>query len=155
MSTKEDGKERTREPGKNPFPVSRVQKILKADTQLPTISKEAVFLISVATEKFIGRLAQAGQRVAERQSRVNIQERDICAIVRGVEEFTFLWDVLSEPDDSYPIHEPKATRKPKNPGTPAGSLGKFFSKPSVSAADLEDIAMNEGETAAAGEELSV
>ena len=32
MSVKEDGKEATREPGKNPFPVSRVQKILKADT---------------------------------------------------------------------------------------------------------------------------
>jgi len=32
MTTKEDGKEATREPGSNPFPVSRVQKILKADT---------------------------------------------------------------------------------------------------------------------------
>ena len=32
MTTKEDGKEGARETGKNPFPVSRVQKILKADT---------------------------------------------------------------------------------------------------------------------------
>jgi hypothetical protein len=32
MTTKEGEKETTREPGKNPFPVSRVQKILKADT---------------------------------------------------------------------------------------------------------------------------
>jgi hypothetical protein len=32
MATKEDGKERGRESGKNPFPMSRVQKILKADT---------------------------------------------------------------------------------------------------------------------------
>ncbi|KAF9651580.1 hypothetical protein BDM02DRAFT_3079000, partial [Thelephora ganbajun] len=79
-----------REPGKNPFPVSRVQKILKADTQLPTVSKEALFLISVATEKFIERLTQAGQHVAKRQSRATIQERDICTVVRGVEEFTFL-----------------------------------------------------------------
>ena len=31
MTTKEDEGE-TREPGKNPFPVSRIQKILKADT---------------------------------------------------------------------------------------------------------------------------
>jgi len=153
MSIQEDGKGGSREPGKNPFPVSRVQRILKADTQLPTISKEAVFLISVATEKFIERLAQAGQRVAERQSRVSVQERDICAVVRGIEEFTFLWDVLSEPDDSYPVHEQKATGKPKNPNTP-GPLGKFFNKPSVSAAGLEDIAMNEGETAVAGEESS-
>jgi histone H3/H4 len=42
------------------------------------VSKEAVFLISVATEKFIERLAQAGQRIAERQSRATVQERDIC-----------------------------------------------------------------------------
>lgn len=42
------------------------------------VSKEAVFLISVATEKFIERLTQAGQRVAERQSRATIQERDVC-----------------------------------------------------------------------------
>ena len=42
------------------------------------VSKEAVFLISVATEKFIERLTQAGQRVAERQSRATVQERDIC-----------------------------------------------------------------------------
>jgi len=42
------------------------------------VSKEAVFLISVATEKFIERLTQASQRVAERQSRATIQERDIC-----------------------------------------------------------------------------
>lgn len=32
MSTRGDEKETTREPGRNPFPVSRVQKILKADT---------------------------------------------------------------------------------------------------------------------------
>jgi len=145
MTTKEDGKEATRDLGKNPFPVSRVQKILKADTQLPMVSKEAVFLISVATEKFIERLTQAGQRVAERQSRTTIQERDVCAVVRGAEEFTFLWDVLSEPDDSYTIHEPKKMRKAKKRDGFEG-IGAFFSKPPV---DPEDVTMNEGETATA------
>ena len=42
------------------------------------VSKDAVFLISVATEKFIERLTQAGQVNAERQSRATILERDIC-----------------------------------------------------------------------------
>ena len=81
------------------------------------VSKEAVFLISVATEKFIERLAQAGQSVAERQSRATIQERDICehkyishslfltpdpgAVVRGIEEFAFLWGKCTHlPSDS-------------------------------------------------------
>lgn len=143
MATRKDGKEATREAGRNPFPVSRVQKILKADAELPMVSKEAVFLISVAAEKFIERLAQAGQRTAERQSRATIQERDICAVVRGVEEFTFLWDVLSDPDDSYPTREPK-TKREKNVNL-SGGIGAFFRKPPEPAVDSEeDIVMKEG-----------
>jgi len=145
MTTRGDEKETTREAGRNPFPVSRVQKILKADTQLPMVSKEAVFLISVATEKFIERLTQAGQHVAQRQSRATILERDICTVVRGVEEFTFLWDVLSEPDDSYPTREPTKTRKTKDTTDSSGGIGAFFSKPPAPAADSEeDTVMNEG-----------
>jgi len=153
MTTKEDGKESTRQLGKNPFPLSRVQKILKADTQLPMVSKEAVFLISAATEKFIERLTQAGQRAAERQSRATIQERDICAVVRGVDEFTFLWDVLSEPDDSHPIREPNKTRKLKDSDT-SGGIGAFFGKPPAPAADTEDVVMNEEGTPTATTEAN-
>lgn len=151
MATKEDGAGTKREPGRNPFPVSRVQKILKADTQLPMVSREALFLISVATENFIGRLTQAGQRVADRQSRATIQERDICTVVRGVEEFTFLWDVLSEPDDSYPARELKKLRKETNVET-SGGIGAFFSKPSATNVDLEDVSMNEGGATTTGKE---
>ncbi|KAK0187887.1 hypothetical protein F5146DRAFT_732628 [Armillaria mellea] len=44
-----------REAGKSLFPVSRVQKIIKADKDIPIIAKEATFLISLATEEFIKR----------------------------------------------------------------------------------------------------
>lgn len=80
-----------------------------------------------------------------------------------MEEFTFLWgermrqfprilsycnspDVLSEPDDSYPIREPKKARKPKNTDA-SGGIGAFFSKPPAPAVDSEDVVMNEGEIA--------
>jgi len=53
-------------------------------------------------------------------------------------------DVLSEPDDSYPIPEGKV-RKAKNTDT-SGGIGAFFSKPPASTVDLEDVVMNEGET---------
>jgi len=63
-------------------------------------------------------------------------------------------DVLSEPDDSYPIREPKKTRKAKNTDT-SGGIGVFFSKPPAPAVDSEDVVMNEGETAAANVEPNV
>lgn len=60
-------------------------------------------------------------------------------------------DVLSEPDDSYPVHEPKKTRKAKDTDI-SGGIGAFFSKPPAPTADSEDILMNEGETATTNEE---
>jgi len=56
-------------------------------------------------------------------------------------------DVLSEPDDSYPVHEAKKVRKAKNTDT-SGGIGAFFSRPPASTVDLEDVVMNEGEIAA-------
>jgi len=60
-------------------------------------------------------------------------------------------DVLSEPDDSYPIREVKQTKKEKSTD-PSGGIGAFFSKSHASTADLEDVVMNEGETATANDE---
>jgi hypothetical protein len=150
------------------------------------ISKDAVFLISVATEKFIERLTQAGQRVAERQSRATVLERDICehrnttspdssdipAQVRwcavrknslffGASAHPFprvlfhkiFLDVLNEPDDSYPIHETKKTRKAKNTTDPSEGIGAFFSKPPAPVMDSEeDVVMKDSGPATAGVE---
>jgi histone H3/H4 len=41
------------------------------------VAKDAVFLISIATEAFIEELAQAGQRVAGKHGRTTIQHEDI------------------------------------------------------------------------------
>jgi hypothetical protein len=54
-------------------------------------------------------------------------------------------DVLSEPDDSYPVREPKKTKKTKRTET-SGDIGAFFSKPPAPPVDSgEDIVMNEEE----------
>lgn len=59
-----------------------------------------------------------------------------------------LSDVLSEPDDSYPLREPR-TKKGKNVDLPRG-IGAFFGKPPTPTADTEeDILMNEGEATTA------
>ena len=71
------------------------------------VQREAVFAISRATEEFIARLAEAGQREAARQGRATVQHDDlgtsvtciyvprldmICTVtcVRRGEEFAFL-----------------------------------------------------------------
>lgn len=55
-------------------------------------------------------------------------------------------DVLSEPDDSYPILEPKKTRGAKNTIDPSrGGIGTFFTKPPAPAVHSEgDVVMSEG-----------
>ncbi|KAI0300259.1 hypothetical protein BC826DRAFT_992332 [Russula brevipes] len=58
-----------RESGKSLLPISRVQKIMKADKELPTVAKEAAFLISLATEEFIKRLSEASHHIAHREKR--------------------------------------------------------------------------------------
>jgi DNA polymerase epsilon subunit 4 len=90
-----------RETGKSLLPISRVQKIIKADKvrslvltrrackvsssmsfqELPTVAKEAAFLISLATEEFIKRLSEASHHIAHREKRVTVQQRDIGAIL--------------------------------------------------------------------------
>ncbi|KAI0356417.1 histone-fold-containing protein [Trametes cingulata] len=101
-----------REPGKSVLPYSRVQKILKADKDLVMVQREATFLISRATEEFIGRLAEAAQRLAERERRTTVQAKDIVATVRRAEEFAFLeelfpWSELEQPAK----RKPKAVRE--------------------------------------------
>ncbi|KAF8630911.1 hypothetical protein AX17_005269 [Amanita inopinata Kibby_2008] len=84
----------TREPGKSLLPFSRVQKIIKADKDMPMVAKDATFLISLATEEFIKRLCQASQNVAVREKRATVQHRDIATVVRKADEFLFLEELI-------------------------------------------------------------
>ena len=96
-----------RETGKSLLPISRVQKIMKADKvrtslhftcktvslmsfqELPTVAKEAAFLISLATEEFIKRLSEASHHIAHREKRVTVQQRDIGAIIYSSNGVTY------------------------------------------------------------------
>ncbi|KAK2459648.1 hypothetical protein APHAL10511_008293 [Amanita phalloides] len=83
-----------REPGRSLLPFARVQKIIKADKEIPIVAKDATFLISLATEEFIKRLCQASQRAAEREKRATVQYRDIATVVRKADEFLFLEELI-------------------------------------------------------------
>ncbi|KZT11973.1 uncharacterized protein LAESUDRAFT_754502 [Laetiporus sulphureus 93-53] len=86
----------TREPGKSHLPFSRVQKILKADKELPLVQREAVWLISVATEEFIKRMAEAVERMAARERRTTAQQRDVALLVQRADEYAFLEGLIEE-----------------------------------------------------------
>ncbi|KAG6831954.1 hypothetical protein H0H92_006555 [Tricholoma furcatifolium] len=83
-----------REPGKSLLPFSRVQKIIKADKEIPIVAKDATYLISLATEEFIKRLTESSKMVAEREKRATVQHRDIATVVRRVDEFLFLEEII-------------------------------------------------------------
>ncbi|KAG6333788.1 hypothetical protein ID866_5299 [Astraeus odoratus] len=135
---------RDRETGKSVLPFSRVQKIIKADKDLPIVARDATLLISLATEEFIKRLAEACQKAAERERRTTVQQKDIASVVRRAEEFFFLDEIIS----SHQRGEPLAKRKPKaleaeqsTPDEPT-VLDKFMKKPSRED-ESTDVVMNE------------
>ncbi|KAI0348168.1 hypothetical protein BDW22DRAFT_61152 [Trametopsis cervina] len=137
----------TRVPGKSIFPVSRVQKILKADKELPMVTREAVLLVSLATEEFICRLSQASHSLAVRENRVTVQRKDVASAVRRADEFWFL-------EEFIPLYEeePTGKRKPKALQEQKTTLHQFVSKPQAAADEdepemlEEDVVMNDDGT---------
>ncbi|KAF2844564.1 hypothetical protein T440DRAFT_484085 [Plenodomus tracheiphilus IPT5] len=78
------------------LPLARVQKIITADPNHLTVSKNASFAIALATEMFIQHLATTTHNVvkAERKPRRNIQYRDVSSAVGKTDNLEFLVDVV-------------------------------------------------------------
>ncbi|KAJ3998800.1 hypothetical protein F5050DRAFT_1741988 [Lentinula boryana] len=110
-----------RDSGKSLLPFSRVQKIIKADREIPIIARDATFLISLAAEEFIKRLCQAGHKAAEKERRTTVQHKDIVAVIRRADEFMFLDEIVSlnQPEPQKRI--PKALAA-SNTVTPTSGL---------------------------------
>lgn len=72
-----------------------MQKIIQADPERITTSKNAAFAIALATEMFIQHLAQTTHNVvkAERKPRRNIQYRDVSSAIAKTDNLEFLVDV--------------------------------------------------------------
>jgi len=78
------------------LPLARVQKIIVADPNHLTVSKNASFAIALAAEMFIQQLATTTHNVvkAERKPRRNIQYRDVSSAVAKTDNLEFLVDVV-------------------------------------------------------------
>lgn len=72
-----------------------MQKIIQADPERITTSKNAAFAIALATEMFIQHLATTTHNVvkAERKPRRNIQYRDVSSAISKTDNLEFLVDV--------------------------------------------------------------
>ncbi|GAA94386.1 hypothetical protein E5Q_01037 [Mixia osmundae IAM 14324] len=82
--------------GTSVLPVARVTKIIKADKDISICSKEAVYLISVATEFFIKKLTEAASTTARLEKRKFVQYKDLATTVANSDEYFFLEQIIPQ-----------------------------------------------------------
>ncbi|KAF8798793.1 hypothetical protein BYT27DRAFT_7150188 [Phlegmacium glaucopus] len=90
------GRAGERVPGHTLLSAVRLDNMIQADgvTGNLALSKEGLFLLSVATEEFIKRLIQAGHREASAHRRNMINYNDMAATTQQYQEFMFLGDTI-------------------------------------------------------------
>ncbi|KAJ7670214.1 hypothetical protein B0H17DRAFT_989554 [Mycena rosella] len=86
-------------PGESLLPSLRLESIIQADGVMGSLalSKEGLFILSVATEEFIKRLVQGGHRQASAERRTTVNYRDMAATTQQYQEFMFLQETIPSP----------------------------------------------------------
>ncbi|KAF5360916.1 hypothetical protein D9756_004799 [Leucocoprinus leucothites] len=96
--------------GHSLLPASRVENILQAEGLTGSnmnVSKEGVFLLSVATEEFIRQFSTLAHGRAQYYNRNMIRYDDLAAVVKNRNDYTFLHDFIPTP---RPLHSAFAAR---------------------------------------------
>ncbi|KAI0372125.1 hypothetical protein BV20DRAFT_964213 [Pilatotrama ljubarskyi] len=86
-----------RTPGHTLVPQDKLDNILQAEGAGPHMSKEAVYMLSIATEEFIKKLAEAGYRKTVSENRQHVQYRDLAKVTSQQSAFKFLQDTIPKP----------------------------------------------------------
>jgi len=76
------------------LPVTRVTRAAKQDKDIKIVSKEAVFLISIATEFFVKKLTNSAFERARRERRVFVKYNDVASAVKINTEYDWLEEVI-------------------------------------------------------------
>lgn len=76
------------------LPVTRVTRAAKQDKDIKIVSKEAVFLISIATEFFVKKLTDSAFERSKREKRVFVKYNDVAAAVKRNPEYDWLEEVI-------------------------------------------------------------
>ncbi|KAI0648082.1 hypothetical protein C8Q79DRAFT_551981 [Trametes meyenii] len=135
-----------RVPGHTLVPQDKLDNILQAEGAGAHMSKEAVFMLSVATEEFIKKLAEAGYRQTTSENRQHVQYRDLATLTQR-HEFKFLDDTVPIPmsiteamtlraakerellEDDPAVSAVAPSSPPPMPGTPTGPASSSAAKP--------------------------
>ncbi|KAG1818437.1 uncharacterized protein BJ212DRAFT_1268954 [Suillus subaureus] len=130
-----------RVPGTTLLPPSKVENIVQPDSAnfsaSITMSKEALFVLSVATEEFIKRMAQAGHRQAAAKRRGTVNYSDLACSTQQYQEFMFLQDTIPEPISLAEALDRRAMKEKEDlEANPAMSTTHRQSPPFISAPQL-------------------
>lgn len=82
--------------GQPPVPIARLHSILESEVS-DAMSKEAMFVLSAATDAFIKRLAESGHRNASLMRRSTVTYHDMASAIQQHSEFVFLEETIPQP----------------------------------------------------------
>ncbi|CAL1713252.1 unnamed protein product [Somion occarium] len=151
-----------RVPGRSVIPLAKVEGILEADGEGEFLSKEAIYLLTVATEEFVKRLAQAGQRQASSSKRLQVNYRDLASTTHQHPEFKFLEDTIPEPislaealklrasKEKELLEDGSATAATSKAHTPVPSVASSIPQPSKAKGKGRQPSHKSAESASAG-----
>lgn len=78
------------------YPIARTRKICKLDPDVRGLSKEALLLVTKATEVFTSKIGTETMRVAAIQNRRKLQAADVAQVCASREQFLFLREDLAD-----------------------------------------------------------
>ncbi|KAH8921084.1 histone-fold-containing protein [Atractiella rhizophila] len=150
MSTSNAPKKRTTngktgEEVKPAFPLARIQKIMKADKDVGTISKEAVFMMSFACEHFVSKLTDEACTVAQLDGkrRKLVQYIDLAQAVQNNPDLHFLKVMLPIPMPASVVKEQRRKKKETQIEEDQGTVDEVVRQPAENEEkeDLQDTNM--------------
>ncbi|CEI96370.1 hypothetical protein G6F70_000225 [Rhizopus microsporus] len=83
-----------RQLGTTTFPLARIKRLIKEDKDISLISTDATFCITYAAELFIEYLVSEALDKAKQEKRKSVFYKDLAKVVKDVEPFEFLEDVI-------------------------------------------------------------
>jgi histone H3/H4 len=122
--------------GSTVFPVTRVKRLIKLDSDVRVVSRDAVFLISKATELFLAALSTEIQGVAQLHRRRGIRGTDVNHAVHTSGRLRFLAADFSkeypQPKSAAPGKRKASRQSPVSKGGPnkrmEPKIDTFFTK---------------------------
>ncbi|CAG8954628.1 hypothetical protein HYFRA_00004548 [Hymenoscyphus fraxineus] len=129
-----------KEPTGSPhLPLSRIKKMIMADTDIHICAASAAFTIAIATEMFIQYMAEQGHNVvkSEKKPRRNIQYRDLANAVSRLDNLEFLNDIVPKtiPYKEIKAKSTKETTTKAPSGTPVAGIVDVQSGPTQGTLD--------------------